>query len=101
MDVEPSVTFPNAMLIGEAASTFVTNTPVPLTEIDNWLSDAFDVIVTDPVTLPVTLGENATVSCVVAPAASENGAAMPVAENPLPVVVTPEMDTPADPVFVS
>ncbi len=99
--VEFTFTFPNAMLLGEFVSTFVAVIPVPLSAIEIWLSDAVDVTPTDPITLAAVVGANATVICVLAPAANDSGVVMPLTEKPLPVAVTPEMEIPPAPVFVN
>jgi hypothetical protein len=60
--VEFTVTLPNATLVGDTPSTRVTDVPVPLTAIDNELSEAVDAIVTAPLTLPALLGKKLIVS---------------------------------------
>jgi hypothetical protein len=53
------------------------------------------VMDTFPLTAPAALGANLTVKVADAPALSVDDALMPVAVNPVPVVVTPEICTAA------
>lgn len=98
---QPRVIFPNARLPGETPNSRVVAIPVPLTAIDNELSDAVDPIVTAPLALPARDGWKTIVNSTDAPAPSQYGAAIPDTEKPPPVAVAPEIETARVPVFFS
>src|SRR5215471_6697097 len=79
----PTLTFPKLMLAGVALSRFETPFPVSATEDDE--SGVALTIVTVPVVLPVTAGENQTVKLTICPACTEVGKEGPLMVNPDPV----------------
>jgi hypothetical protein len=75
--------------------------PVPVSTIVIWLSDAVEVTRTDPLKLVADSGRNATVNCVLAPAASVIGVLKPDTENPVPLAAMLLMERLSPPVFVN
>jgi hypothetical protein len=95
----PVATLPNAALLGDAANCACV--PVPLKLIVVGEFGALLTSVTDPVTLPATLGPNTALNVAVLPAPIVTGVAIPVVLKPAPVTVTAEIVTVAVPLFVS
>lgn len=83
--LDPSVTFPNAKVLGLALSDCVAATPVPVSEIVT--GDVAPLFTRDiePVALPALVGENTALNVVVAPTAIVTGAVSPVMLKPVPV----------------
>ncbi len=63
-------------------------------------SEAFEVTVTVPLALPVTVGANVTVNPVLCPAAKVKDELMPLRVKPAPLMVTFDTDTLVPPLFV-
>jgi len=63
--------------------------------------DAFEVIVTFPLTAPADVGLNETLKVALRPAASVTGVAIPLKLNPVPLAPTWEIVTLDPPVFVT
>ena len=82
--VVPSVTLPNASLVGLSESVPAA-TPAPDNGMLNEGFDAFEVTVTVPLALPALAGANLTEIDVVCPADNVNGVVIPLTENPLPL----------------
>ena len=62
--------------------------------------EAFEVTVTVPLALPVTVGANVAVNPVLCPAAKVKEELMPLSVKPVPLIETLETDTVVPPVFV-
>jgi hypothetical protein len=75
-------------------------TPVPDSGMVTVGLDAFEVIVTLPLRLPVDAGVSVTVKVAVWPAVSVTGAAIPLRLKPVPLIPTCEIVTLEPPVFV-
>jgi len=95
----PTITLPKPRLVGfEPSAPGVT--PVP----DNGMArvgfEAFEVIVTLPLTLPADVGVNVTLKLALCPAVSVTGAVIPLTLNPVPLIPTCEIVTLEPPVFV-
>ena len=85
--VVPSSTLPKLRLAGFDPS--VPNAaPVPVTGIVSVGFDAFEVIVTLPLTAPEETGENETLNVALCPAVSVTGAVIPLRLNPVPLALT-------------
>jgi len=85
--VVPSVTLPNASLVGLSESV-PAMTPAPDNGMLNEGFDAFEVTVTVPLALPALAGANLTESVAVCPADSVIGVVMPLTVNPVPLTET-------------
>jgi len=75
--VVPSVTLPNASLVGFRESVPGV-TPVPVSDIVKVGFEAFEVIVTVPLALPVACGANVTVNVVFCEGFSVRGVVIPL-----------------------
>ena len=98
--VVPSVTLPNASLVGLSESV-PTETPVPVSDMVSVGFDAFDVIVTVPLALPAVCGANVTENVVLCEGFSVRGAVIPLSWNPVPLMLAWETVTAMPPVLVS
>jgi hypothetical protein len=85
--VVPTGTLPKARLVGFDASA-PDAVPVPVNGIVSVGFDAFEVMVTLPLTAPAAVGVNNTLKLALWPAVSVTGAVMPVALNPDPLTPT-------------
>jgi hypothetical protein len=75
--------------------------PVPESPTANGGFEAFEAIVTLPLTVPATVGLNDTLKLALCPAVKVTGAVMPLTLNPVPLAVTPEIVTLLPPVLVT
>lgn len=96
----PTATLPRFRVDGEIVSVPTAAAPVPDKEIVNAGFDAFEVTVTVPLAVPVTVGAKVTVNPVLCPGARVNEEPMPLRMNPVPLIVTFETETLVPPVFV-
>ena len=96
----PTVMLPKLRLdgLGDKAPA---ETPVPDSGMVSDGLEPFEVTVTVPLALPVTVGVNVTLNVVLAPAASVTGVVMPLKLNPVPMIATWEIVTLEPPVFVT
>ena len=95
----PTVTLPKLRLVGfDPSAPGVA--PVPDRGIVRVGLEAFEVIVTLPVTVTADVGANVTLKLVLCPAVSVTGAVMPLRLKPVPLIATDEMVTVDPPVFV-
>jgi hypothetical protein len=85
-------------LAGVAVSA-PNGTPVPLRGTDKLGFDAFEVMDTLPVTLPVDEGESVTLNDMLCPGAKVSGALIPDKLNPVPLTVAAEIVAFKPPVF--
>ena len=83
----PTITVPKLRLLGLDPNA-PGATPVPANGIVRVGLDAFDEIVTLPVTLPADGGVNVTLKLALCPAASVMGAVIPLNVNPVPLIPT-------------
>jgi hypothetical protein len=95
----PTITLPKPRLVGfEPSAPGVT--PVP----DNGMArvgfEAFEVIVTLPLTLPADAGVNVVLKLALCPAVSVIGVVIPLRMNPVPLIPTWEIVTLEPPVLV-
>lgn len=95
----PTVTLPKLRLVGLAAKVPGV-TPVPESGILRVGFDAFEAIVTVPVTSPAAVGLNTTLKLVLAPDAKVTGVVIPLKLNPVPLTPTCEIVTVVPPVLV-
>jgi len=84
---DPTVTLPKLRLVGFDAKS-PGDTPVPDNAMVSVGLEAFEVIVTVPLALPVEVGANATLKLVLWPAVNVTGAVIPLRLNPLPLIAT-------------
>jgi len=97
--VVPSVTLPKASLDGLSESV-PGATPVPVSDIVSVGFDAFELIVTVPLALPVACGANVTVKVVFWDGFNVRGVAIPLNVNPVPVMLACDTLTAVPPVLV-
>ena len=94
------MTLPKLRLVG-----FAVNVPGETAVPDNGTVkvgfEAFEVIVTVPLGLPVVWGAKVTVNVLVCEAPSVTGTVMPLSWNPVPLIEACEITTLVPPVFVS
>jgi hypothetical protein len=83
----PTVTLPKARLVGFDPSTPGV-TPVPDSGIVSVGLDAFEVMLTLPLTLAADCGANVTLKLALCPAVSVIGAVIPVKLKPVPLIPT-------------
>ena len=96
----PTVMLPKLRLVGfDPSAPGVT--PVADSGIVREGLDAFEVIVTLPVTLPAVAGVNPTVKAALCPGVSVSGAVIPLKLNPVPLTPTCEIVTLVPPVLVT
>jgi len=84
----PTTTLPRAKVVGVTPSWPAAAAPVPDSGIVNVGFDAFEVMVTLPVTLPADVGVKATLKLALWPAVSVTGAVIPLRLNPVPLIPT-------------
>ena len=83
----PTVTFPKPRLVGlEPRVPTGTAVPVPESEIVSDGFEAFEVMVTLPLALPVVVGANFTARDILCPAVSVSGVVIPLKVNPVPLM---------------
>ena len=97
----PTTTLPRARVVGLTLSCPTAVTPVPDNGIVNVGFDAFEVIVTFPLTVPAEGGVNDTLKVALCPDVSVTGAAIPLRLNPLPLTPTCEIVTLVPPLLVT
>jgi hypothetical protein len=97
----PTVTFPNATLVGLTVICGCVWVPVPESEIDRVGFDALLVTVTLPDTAPAEPGAYFVDSVAVCPAVSVTGTVIPLDEKPVPPVAIWEMVMLVVPALVS
>lgn len=95
----PTLTLPKLKLEVLSPSNFVEATPVPLSPIVIGEFAALLTIVTEPPTAPVEVGAKTALNVVALPAATVNGALIPVILKPVPATVTEEIVNGAVPLF--
>ena len=83
----PTVTLPKLRLVGFDPSA-PGATPVPDNGMVKVGLDAFEVMVTLPLTLPADAGVNVTVKVALCPAVSVTGVVIPLKLNPVPLIPT-------------
>jgi len=96
----PTFTVPAFKVDGEIVSVPTAAAPVPDKEMVSVAFDAFEVTVTVPLALPVTVGASVTVNPVLCPAPRVKEELMPLSEKPAPAMATFVTDTLVPPVFV-
>lgn len=96
----PTATLPRFKVEGEIVSVPTAAAPVPDKETVSVGLEAFEVTVTVPLAVPVTVGAKVTVNPVVCPAPRVKEELMPLKVNPVPLIVTFETETVVPPVFV-
>jgi hypothetical protein len=97
----PTTTLPRGRVAGLTLSCPTAVTPVPDNGIVRVGFDAFEVIVTLPLTAPAEGGLNDTLKVALCPEVSVTGAAIPLTLNPLPLTPTCEIVTLRPPLFVT
>lgn len=95
----PIGTLPKLKLVGLAPSNCVDASPVPVNEIANGELGPLLTRETEPLTLEVDCGENATFNVVLPPATMVAGTAKPLMLKPVPDALAWEIVTLAVPVF--
>jgi hypothetical protein len=95
----PIGTLPKLKLVGLTPNNWVEANPVPVNEIASGELGPLLTRDTDPLTLEVEVGENATLKVVLPPAAIVAGTARPLMLKPVPDTFACEIVTPAVPVF--
>lgn len=95
----PTVTLLKPMLVGFDPNT-PGATPVPDSGMFSVGLDAFEMMVTLPLTLPADTGVNVTVKLALCPPVSVTGAVIPLKLKPAPLTPTCEIVTLEPPVFV-
>ena len=83
----PTVTLPKLRLLGLDPSA-PGATPMPANGMVRAGLEAFEVIVTLPLTLPADAGMNVTFKIALCPAVSVTGAVIPLRLNPVPLIPT-------------
>ena len=83
----PTVTLPKLRLVGFDPSA-PGATPVPDNGMVKVGLDAFEVMVTLPLTLPADAGVNVTVKVALCPAVNVTGVVIPLRLNPVPLIPT-------------
>ena len=96
----PTATLPRFKVEGEIVSVPTAAAPVPDRETVSFGFEAFDVMVTVPLAVPVRVGANVTVNPVLCPAPRVNEELMPLRVKPAPLIVTFDTETLVPPVFV-
>jgi hypothetical protein len=98
----PTVTFPNAIDVGETVRVFVgAATPVP--EKETTVGEPLRLLAMDaePFTVPTACGWKTTFAVYVLPEATVRGNVMPLTLKPAPVTLIEETTKSAVPVFVT
>ena len=95
----PSCTLPKLKLVGPTPSNCVEPSPVPLNEMASGELGPLLTRETEPLTLEVDVGENATLRVVLPPAAIVAGTVSPLMLNPVPDTFAWEIATLAVPLF--
>jgi len=96
----PTATPPRFKVEGEIVSVPTAAAPVPDRETVSFGFEAFDVMVTVPLAVPVRVGANVTVNPVLCPPPRVNEELMPLRVKPAPLIVTFDTETLVPPVFV-
>lgn len=97
----PTTTLPTPNVVGVAVSWPAAPTPVPESGMVNVGLEAFEVIVTFPLSAAADGGVNDTLNVALWPAVSVTGAEIPLKLNPVPLTPTCEMVTLEPPEFVT
>jgi hypothetical protein len=84
----PTTTLPRPRVVGVTVSCPAAAVPVPDSGMVSVGLDAFEVIVTLPITVPADAGVNVTVKLALCPAVSVRGAVIPLRLNPVPLIPT-------------
>jgi len=92
-------TLPKLKLVGLTPSNWVEASPLPLKEMASGELGPLLTKETDPLTLELEVGENATLNVVLPPAAIVVGTARPLMPNPVPDTFACEIVTLAVPLF--
>jgi hypothetical protein len=86
--LSPTTTLPNARVVGVTDNCPDCGAvPVPDNVIVRVGFEAFEIMFTLPLAVPVACGLNATVKVALCPAVSVIGAVIPLKENPVPLTV--------------
>jgi len=96
----PTSRLPKLKLVGDAVSA-PGATPVPESGRVSDGFDAFDVMVTVPVTFPAVCGAKPTLNVVLCDGFRVRGVVIPLRVNPVPLTAACEMETAVPPLFVS
>jgi hypothetical protein len=97
----PTTTLPRPKLLGVTVNCPTAVVPVPETGIVNVGFDAFELIVTLPLTAPADFGAKETLKLALCPAVSVTGALIPLRLNPVPLIPTWEIVTLEPPVLLT
>lgn len=84
----PTTTLPRPKVVGVTVNCPTAAVPVPDNGIVNVGFDAFDVIVTLPLTAPADSGANETLKVALCPEVKVSGAVIPLQVNPVPLIPT-------------
>ena len=96
----PTATLPRFRVDGEIVSVPTAAVAVPDKEMVRVGFEAFEVMVTVPLALPVTVGANVTVNPVLCPAPKVKEELIPLRLNPVPLIETFVTETVVPPVLV-